>query len=159
MRQRLKRFETLLVRAESALLVALISGMATLAFVQVALRQFFDSGAVWGDTLLRHLVLWVGFLGAALAAADDKHFSWETAAHRGGAKMKFASQIAAVVITAFLACAAVSFFKDEYRAGHILLTIGTVGVPGWLFTLSIPVGFCLVLLHTLLRAIAALTEV
>src|SRR5205814_1192280 len=108
--------------------------------------------------LLRHLVLWVGFLGASLAAADHKHFAWEAAASRGGPRMKAVALAAAAVITGFLAAAAVAFFKDELHEGKILLTIGTLGVPGWLFTLAIPTGFLLVLTHLVLRALDALAE-
>ncbi|MDE2237792.1 MAG: TRAP transporter small permease subunit, partial [Elusimicrobia bacterium] len=49
--------------------------MSSLAFLQVLRRELFGSGALWADPLLRSLVLWVGFLGAALAAAEDKHFA------------------------------------------------------------------------------------
>lgn len=152
MREKLRRAESLLVSLESGLLVALLAGMAALAFAQVARRQIFGTGALWADTLLRHLVLWVGFLGASLAAADEKHFAWEAAAERGGPKMKAAAHAAAAVITAFLAKAAFSFLREEYAAGKILFSIGAVAVPEWVFSLSIPIGFTLVLIHTLLRA-------
>ena len=149
----------MLVSLESGLLVALLTGMAALAFTQVARRQLFGTGALWADTLLRHLVLWVGFLGASLAAADEKHFAWEAAAGRGGPKMKVAAHAAAVLITAFLAKADFSFLRDEYAAGKILFNIGAVAVPEWVFSLSIPIGFTLILIHTLLRAVHAAGEV
>ena len=41
--------------------------------MQVVLRQVFGGGILWCDTLLRHLVLWVGFLGAARAAGQHPH--------------------------------------------------------------------------------------
>ncbi len=157
MREKLRAAERGLVWLESALLAALLAFMTGLAFVQVARRQLFGTGALWADTLLRHLVLWVGFLGAAIAAADEKHFAWEAAAERGGPKLKAAAQAAAAIVSAFLVAASVSFFKDEYAAGQTLFRIGSVAVPSWLFALAVPVGFGLVLIHAALRSIHALT--
>jgi TRAP-type C4-dicarboxylate transport system permease small subunit len=156
--QRLRRLESLLVRAESGLLASLVAGMATLAFVQVARRQLFGTGAVWADTLLRHLVLWVGFLGAALAAADEKHFAWEAASQRGGPIAKAAAHLSAAVIAAALACVSITFFADDFRHSRALITIGQTPIPGWLFTLAIPTGFALIVVHALLRSASILAE-
>ena len=135
--------------------------MVALSFVQVLQRQFLGTGLLWADTLLRHLVMWVGFLGAAIAAADGKHFAWEAIAHQGGrrgAMLRSAANFAGAAITLFLMNAAWRFFKEESAAGKALLTIGSFSVPVWLFALSIPTGFALVFFHSLLRAIAAATE-
>jgi TRAP-type C4-dicarboxylate transport system permease small subunit len=159
--EKLRKAEALLVKAESALLVALLGGMTTLAFVQVARRQLFGTGALWADTLLRYLVLWVGFLGAALAASQGKHFAWEAVAHKGGragAALRVAANAAAVAITAVLVKASWAFFLDEKQAAKTLFSIGSVGVPEWEFALAIPVGFALVLLHMAFRAAAAAGE-
>lgn len=156
--ERLRRAESLLIKAESAVLVALLGFMTTLAFVQVARRQLFGTGALWADTLLRYLVLWVGFLGAALAAADDKHFAWEAAAQAGGKKgtaMKVAAHTAAVVISGFLLKASWRFFLDEKASAKVLFEIGHWNFPAWLFALAIPVGFALVMFHMALRAVHA----
>lgn len=156
--EKLKKAEGLLTLAEGALLVALLSAMIALAFLQVALRQFFHSGIVWGDTLARHLVLWVGFLGAALAAADGKHFAWEAAAHRGGhagAAMRLAANLSAAAVAALLARAAWTFMLDEKMAGSVLLSAGPLALRSWLVAAAIPAGFTLVGLHSLARAAEA----
>jgi TRAP-type C4-dicarboxylate transport system permease small subunit len=153
--EKLRKAESLLVKLESGLLVALLGGMATLAFVQVARRQLFGTGALWADTLLRYLVLWVGFLGAALAAADEKHFAWEAAAQKGGKagdRMRLAANLAAVVVSGLLTRASWAFFLDERAAGQTLFTIGRTDVAEWIFALAIPVGFALVGLHLACRA-------
>ena len=153
--EKLKKAEALLVSLESGALVILLTGMVGLAFTQVARRQLFGTGALWADTLLRYLVLWVGFLGAALAAADNKHFAWEAIAHKGGRTgnaLKVAAHTAAIVITALLAKASWAFFLDERAAGKILFSIGSVGVAEWVFALAIPVGFGLVMIHMAFRA-------
>ena len=69
--------ETLLVKAEKALVVVLIFAMVGLSFLQVLLRIFFHSGIVWLDPLLRHMVLWAGLTGSVLAARYSVHFALE----------------------------------------------------------------------------------
>ena len=58
---------------ENALLVALLSAMIALAAYQVVARNFFDTGILWGDALVRVLVLWVTFIGATIASRQDEH--------------------------------------------------------------------------------------
>lgn len=149
------------MRAESALLVLILAFMAGMAFLQVALRQFFSMGILWGDTLLRHLVLWVGFLGAAIAASEGKHFAWEAAAHapgKKGAAMRLASNLAAALICGFLVWVSLDFLHEEKASGAALFTAGAVTVPAWALALIVPAGFALVLLHSLMRAALAAGE-
>ena len=58
---------------ESGLLVLLLSSMILLAAYQVIARNFFDTGLLWGDALVRVLVLWVTFIGATIASRNDEH--------------------------------------------------------------------------------------
>lgn len=163
--ERLKKAEKRLARLEKGLLVALLSVMVTLSFLQVLLRQFLGTGILWGDTLLRHLVLWVGFLGAALAASEGRHFAWEAAAHqenskpavykKGRALMQLTAHLATVLVTALLVGASWTFLKDERAAGDILFRAGSLAVPAWIFSAIIPVGFSLVLAHTLVKTAQA----
>ena len=37
------------------------------------LRNFFDAGLYWGDSLVRVTVLWVALVGAMVASRDDSH--------------------------------------------------------------------------------------
>jgi len=151
----LKKIEAFLVRLESGLLVVLLSLMVIMAFAQVAMRQFFGTGILWGDTFLRHLVLWVGFLGAALATVDEKHFAWDTAVsfltgHMKTAVMRLA-HAATCLITLFLIKASWNFCLEEKAAGSVLFNVGGHAVPSWAFSTIIPVGFLLVLIHTLIK--------
>jgi len=68
-----RRFEGWLKAIESGLLVALLGLMIALAAWQVFARNFFDSGLLWRDALVRVLVLWVTFVGAMVASRHDEH--------------------------------------------------------------------------------------
>lgn len=141
---------------ESALLVFLLSAMILLSFSQVLLRQLFGTGLLWGDTLARHLVLWVGFLGAGLAAAEGKHFAWEGPSYEPEGRvssLRWAAPLATIVITSFLTKTSWSFLREEMAAGSVLFHIGSLEISSWIFAIIIPAGFMLLLLHTGIRVL------
>ena len=156
MRTKLRRAEDLLARAEGAALVALLCVMVTLAFAQVALRRFGD-GLLWGETLLKQLVMWTGFLGAALAARAEKHFAWEVA-HLGApekwkAPLRLLASLAGAIVCALLLQAAWQFTIDEKASGDVLMVVGSSSIPQWITTAAIPGGFLLIGLHMAFKAI------
>jgi TRAP-type C4-dicarboxylate transport system permease small subunit len=160
-RARLRRAEDLLARAEGAALVALLGVMVTLAFAQVVLRHFGD-GLLWGETLLKQLVMWTGFLGAALAARSEKHFAWE-AAHLGTpekwkAPLRGLASLAAAAVCALLLQAAWRYAADDKAAGEVLTTIGSLRVPSWIAAAGIPGGFALIMIHLLFKSADAALE-
>ena len=155
MRERLRRAEASLASAEGALLVVLLGVMIALAFASVVLRRF-GRGILWGETLLKQLVLITGFLGAALAAAHEKHFAWE-AAHMGAPQalqpwLRLLANLASAVVCALLMKAAWHFTLEEKAASAVLMTVGSTPVPAWLFTAGIPAGFALIMLHALFKS-------
>lgn len=146
---------------EGALLVALLAVMVTLAFAQVVLRHF-GMGLLWGETVLKHLVLWTGFLGAALAAAHEKHFAWE-AAHVGAPerwkpRLRLIANLAGAVITAILLKASWTYFIDERANPTELLSVAGLTVDSWVAAAGIPAGFALVLIHMLFKSADAAAE-
>lgn len=155
----LRSLERRLVAAEKACLAALLLVMVALSFLQVLLRGGFSKGILWADTLLRHLVLWVGFLGAAAAAADDKQFALDAAGRLLRGRAKAAAHVLcalfAAATTAWLAAAGRDFLADERAAGGTLFTVGQTQVPAWPFELVLPWGFALLTLHYLLKAALA----
>lgn len=161
MRARLRRAEDVLARAEGAALVSLLAVMVTLAFAQVVLRHF-GEGLLWGETLLKQLVMWTGFLGAALAARAEKHFAWE-AAHLGTperwrAPLRLLASAAGAAVCALLLQAAWRYAADDRAAGEVLTTIGSVSIPSWIAAAGIPGGFALLLTHLLFKSADAALE-
>ncbi|MBI5209121.1 MAG: TRAP transporter small permease [Elusimicrobia bacterium] len=158
----LRRLESGLALAEKTALVALLSCMVVLSFLQVALRQFLGTGLLWGDTLSRHMVIWAGFFGAALATMEGKHFAWETfvSSLKGRAKScaVIAMALCCLAITVFLAQASWVMFLNEKEAGAVLLRIGSVAVPSWAYSLIYPCGFALLSLHLLIQAVGETAE-
>lgn len=138
--------------------MVLVAVMVGLSFYQVLLRQLFGTGLLWADTLTRHLVLWVGFLGAALAAAEGKHFAFEAMAHQGGrrgAALRLFGSLFGAAVSALLAGAAWQYFQEERQAAETLFSVGSLSVPSTWFAVAIPTGFALVLVHLLVRSALA----
>jgi TRAP-type C4-dicarboxylate transport system permease small subunit len=138
-----------LVRIETALLVLFLSIMALLAFGQVVLRNVFGTGILWGDPLVRQMVLLVGFVGAALAAHEDRHISIDAftkfLSPAARSFIKVITSCAAACGTFFLALAAWGFVSEEKVSGGEIF----LGIPSWIGILIIPVGYCLITIHFL----------
>ena len=144
---------TWIARFESALIVIILSAMILLAFLQVLLRNFFDEGLLWGDILLRHLVLWVGFLGASLATRDQKHISIDLFGRllsgRGKQIASVITNIFSVFVGYLLTDASWYFVMDEKSMGTTIFN----DIPIWYFQVIIPIGFGLITFRFLINTL------
>ena len=77
-----------LEKIEWCLIVCLLSMMIILSFGQMVSRNLFHYALIWGDTFLRQLVLWTGFLGASLAVRQNKHISIDVISNFLSPKLK-----------------------------------------------------------------------
>jgi C4-dicarboxylate transporter DctQ subunit len=145
----LKNIDTWIAKFETVILVAVLSIMVILAFLQVVLRNLFDEGILWGDTFLRHLVLWVGFLGASLATREKKHINIDlfTRFFTGKSKSLINAlvNLFAAVVCWYLTSAAWTFVLDEKAANSTLFN----DIPTWYFQIIIPAGFLLMTIRFL----------
>ena len=155
----LKRIDGVLAKIETAILLLALTVMVVLSFVQVILRNFFSSGLIWGDTFLRHLVLWVTFLGASLATREERHINIDilsrTLSPRGKKWVRLVINLFAAIVSAFLTKAAFVFIlgEKEYNSRTFL------NLPLWLVVIIIGIGFGLITFRFLLKALdAAFTE-
>lgn len=148
-----KFFETLLTKVETFLIIVLLSVMLLLGFTQVLLRNLFHSGLVWGDIVLRHLVLWIGFIGALLATSSDRHISIDIFSRFFSPKLKHVTHIIVDVFSALICVllfrAALTFIGFEISENHVVYG----DIPSWYAQSIIPVGYGLLTVHFLLRAV------
>ncbi len=138
-------------RVEQVLITVLLTVMILLAFFQIVLRNFFSTGLAWSDALVRYLVVWVGFIGAAIAAGENRHLTidvftrWVSGAK--SALLKAVSHLASAVICGLLTFAAVSFVGFEAQMGSTVF----LKLPVWIPELIIPTTFALMCLRYALR--------
>ncbi|MBI2118802.1 MAG: TRAP transporter small permease subunit [Elusimicrobia bacterium] len=143
--------KNLFLTLEKFCIAVILIAMVLLSFTQVILRHFFSIGIIWGDVFLRHLVLWVGFLGASIATEEKKHFSIDFL--KGKLPKNFRKSLTilidlfAIFTLFYLLGSALKFFKDELQFRSILFSVGTVQVPSFWIDVIIPLGFFLLLLH------------
>jgi TRAP-type C4-dicarboxylate transport system permease small subunit len=148
----LRRVNTLLTRLETVLLVALLATMVLLSFLQVLLRNLFGTGLLWADPLVRYLVLWVGFLGAALATSSDRHISIDALTRffppRAKCAVKSITTLFAGVTCGFLFNSSITFLSGEKASGSVAF----LSIPSWIALSIIPAGYVLLTAHFLLVA-------
>jgi C4-dicarboxylate transporter, DctQ subunit len=143
----LRSVDTFIGSFTSAVLVTLLGMMILMGFTQVILRNLFSTGIIWADILLRHVVLWIGFLGAIVAAGEKRHITIDALTKVLSERIKkFASiitGIASVFVSYFLTATSYRFLKDEMEFGGTLI----LDIPIWIFQIIIPVGFGLMTLR------------
>ena len=65
----------LIHRVEDLIIALLLTATMGLALYQIVLRNIIGTGIVWGDILIRLMVLWLGMVGAMAATRQRKHIS------------------------------------------------------------------------------------
>jgi len=149
----LKSIESVLNKIEGAVLIFLLLVMLFMAFGQVVLRNLSTGGIVWGDILLRHLVLWIGFLGAALATSGERHITIDILTRYLSDRFKgvvaTVSNVFAAVICFLLFRASLTFIEFEISNNNTVFS----EIPSWYAQIIIPVGYGLLTFHFIVRAI------
>ena len=139
----LERLNAWIERTETVILVLVLGIMVVFAFLQVVLRNIFNEGILWGDIFLRHLVLWVGFLGASLATREQKHINIDLfnrfLPEKGKQVSRMVTNLFSVFICLLLTDASWTFVQDEKMMGTILFA----DIQTWYIQIIIPIGFFL----------------
>ncbi len=149
----IKAVDEFLAKFETAVLVTLLSSMIVLSFLQVVLRNFWHTGIVWGDILLRHLVLLIGLPAASLATRIEKHIHID-ALNRimtpvvRTLSLIFTNLFAAVVVF-FLAQASYSFMQLEVDLAETIF----LNIPTWYVGVVITWCFGMMTFRFLLNAV------
>lgn len=121
--------------------------MVCLPLTEIVSRRFFGGGIPGAIPFTQHLTLWVGFLGAALAATEGKLLSLATGELIPEGRFRevaraFAFAVGAGV-SAMLFWASVEMIRLDKEAGLEL----AAGVPVWVAQLALPIGFGLIALR------------
>src|SRR5262249_36776491 len=132
--------------ASSALLV-----MVLLPLGEIVARRFFGRGIPGSGPIVQHLTLWVGFLGAALAARDGKLLALATGTFIPPGAWRRAADVRAA---AYGACAAIVLAWGGWQMAMIEREAGTVigaDIKAWVAQLVLPVAFVLIALRLVWR--------
>ena len=136
---------------ESAVLVALLSTMIGLAAYQVIARNFYDTGLLWGDALVRVLVFWITLLGAMVASRNDEHIRIDILTKLLPQKYLVPVQRGVALATAsLLAVFAWTSFKTV-RETYEYADIAFASVPLWIAEAVIPFGVAVMCIRYVLH--------
>jgi len=139
------------VRAENLAATLALGGIMLLPLAEIGIRYFYNTGIPGAAPFAQNLTLWVGLLGAAIAAREGKLLTLATGeflpkgvagvAHLVGAT-------AGAAIAAMFAVGGATLVSTERAAGDII----AVGVPIWVATLVFPLAFGLIAARLVWRA-------
>lgn len=145
----LDKLDRALAKVEGILVVVVLFIMLSLSSLQFVLHAFFDSGIEWADIVARQMVLWLGFLGGALATQEGRHIAIDAAskflAPKPAAALRVVTFGAAALIAAVMGRSALQFVRDEQAAGSTLFG----EVPAWPFQAVMPIALFLIVFHFL----------
>jgi TRAP-type C4-dicarboxylate transport system permease small subunit len=137
-----------IARIEEILLTTFLGAMVLLVLIQIFLRNVFHSGIAGGDSIVRHLVLWLAFLGAGLAARNGAHVRIDVASRIVPQKWKRVVRIIvdifSIVVCSILVFAAYEFVSVEYEGQGV---IPFLNIPVWLIQIIIPFGYLIITLR------------
>lgn len=145
----IRRLDRLGRCVEDVLLAGLLSAMILLAGWQIFQRNFLGGGMIWGDELLRLLVLWLGLLGAMAASRDDRHISIDLLLRFLPEKLKPPVKVFLHLFTCII-CAMLAWYCWKFvQMEREFATEVLAGLPAWWFELILPLGFAVMSLRYL----------
>jgi len=156
---RWERVDEAIGRTEQTLLVAFLGFIILIAFLQIVLRNFLSTGLDWGDSLVRNLVLWIGFIGATLATKEGKHINIDVVSRwlpsLGRNIVTRVIHLFSFFVCGGLTYAALKFIKNEAQMGNRTF----LELPAWVPELILPVTFILMTFRFGLRFVGNLSEI
>jgi len=137
---------------EDVLALTVFAGLALLPVIEAISRLFGSPGIPASSVLVQHLTLWIGFIGAVLAARYNKLLSLSTkplfvaenAIHPG----RWLAKTVSFIILIALAWGSIDLIKIEY-----LYPVNIApNIPRWTSMLIMPIGFILIAVQIFLRS-------
>jgi tripartite ATP-independent transporter DctM subunit len=148
----LRRLAAALTLTENLIASLALLAMVLLPLLEIVWRRAFGRGIPGSGPIVQHLTLWVGLLGAAIAARDGKLLALATGTFIRPGPWRRAADILAA---AFGACSAIVLAWGGWQLAALERETGTTigaGIPTWIAQIVLPVGFFLIALRLIWRA-------
>ncbi len=129
-------------RLERGLLAGALVALVGLPLIEVAARPLAGIGIPGSIDLVRHLTLWIGFLGATAAVPAGRHLALGFAAALRGRWRAAAEIVAGALTVAVCFLLAKAAFDMVLADSEAQVVVGGV-LPLWLAEIIMPVGFAL----------------
>ena len=127
------------------------SYLALIIFVEVCRRFIFKAQTSWGAPTAVHAFIWLSWLGCSYCIKNRIHLRFPTFR----ARMPYVGQFLSfllddliwLLISAIVLVSSIKMLSLQIMFGQTIE--GTDNIPQWLATLSVPVGFFLVVFRTI----------
>ena len=152
-KSRLRGFFKLLGALEVTVITLLLGSLVFFGCLQIVLRNFFHSGIVWADPLMRHIVLWLGCLGGVMATSRLRHINIDIFTRVLPAALKPLRNrivyLATAAAASVLGMATLKLVIDEKDFGDTAF----LGIQVWVLQIILPVAFFLITYRSLVNMI------
>ena len=139
-------------RAENTLATLALAGIMLVPLGEIFLRRVTSTGIPGAAPFTLNLTLWVGLLGAAIAAREGKLLTLATGEFlpkgRIGEWAHVIGGFAGSAIAMMFAVGGLALVITERQAGDEI----AIGVKTWVSTLAFPIGFTLIAVRLALRS-------
>ena len=139
-------------RLEAVVASVALGGIMVLPLAEIVSRKFFSTSIPGSGEFASHLMLWMGLIGAAIAAREGRLLTLATnefipKGALGDVAHVFAGFVGAAVSTLFC-LGGVALVRSDAAAGDVI----AAGVPSWIAELALPIGFGLIALRLAWRS-------
>ena len=129
-----------------------LAAMVLLPLAEIVVRPMVSGGVPGSIAFVQHLTLWVGFLGAALAAREGKLIALATATFIPEGRTRRAMEVFAALIGATVSTILATAAYELVLFGKEDGTLVAAGVPVWIAQVVLPVSFALIAWRLVWRA-------
>jgi TRAP-type C4-dicarboxylate transport system permease small subunit len=148
----------ILQKIEDTILVGLLLLMICMAVLQIFMRNLFDSGILWGDSLVKILVLWIGLMGAMIASRNNHHISIDVLSKFLPEQIKkmttFIISVFTSLVCGVMAYYSLNFVIMEKQDGLTAFA----NIPAWVCESIIPIAFAIISLRYIFLSITSFAQ-
>lgn len=154
------RFNKVFTKIEDYLIALLLGVMVLMVLVQILMRNLYQSGIAGGDDLVRHLVLWIAFLGAGIATRSNSHVKIDVITNflRKDAQ-KYLDVVVSLfssVVCTILMVSSCQFVYIEFQVqGHSQF----LNIPIWAFEMIMPLGYLIITIRFAYNFLAGFRDI
>ncbi len=134
---------------------ALLGVVLLLAVVLICANAFgryvLTKPIIWAEEVLGYALVWMVYLGAVLVTLDDTHLKMDLLSKVATGAWKRFLDIAAIVF--FVACGLIIIYQSFTSIASFTHTSLVAGLPMNIVHVVVPVGFALMILCLLARAL------
>lgn len=144
--------QALAVSAENRIASLALGGIMVIPLAEIVSRKFLGAAIPGSSAYASVLTLWLGMLGAAIAAREGKLLTLATGEFLPKGRVSAVAHVIAgavgAMIATILTMGAIVLVQSDRLAGDVI----TDGMPKWIADLALPIGFGLIALRLAWRA-------